>query len=192
MAAVFIMIAVLIQLITVIRSQNRLVFQDSFDYSITDPEKSRVTEIFELRGRPSNVVVNTNARVSNSWIYFNMALINDDTGTAYDFGREIGYYFGTDSDGDWTEGRQSDQATILSVPAGRYYLRIEPEGSTPAQYSVQIYRDVPSWWPFFATLAALAVVPAVAFWRSRSFEYKRWSESDHPMVSISSLGDDDE
>lgn len=191
LAVVFILIAFLIQMISVIRSQNQLVYQDSFDYSTADAEKSRVTEIFELRGKQSNVVVRSNAPVNNSWIYLSMALINDETGTAYDFGREISYYYGSDSDGSWTEGNQADAAALPAVPPGRYYLRVEPDGPTPTKYAIQVYRDVPAWWPFFLTLIALISIPIVAFWRSRTFEYKRWSESDHPMASFSS-GDNDE
>jgi hypothetical protein len=118
-----------------------------------------------------------------------MALINDDTGTAYDFGREIGYYFGTDSDGTWSEGSQSDAVYLPHVPAGHYYLRVEPEGTVPATYLVQIYRDVPRWWMFLVTVGLILIVPAVVLWKKRSFEYKRWSESDHPMGSG---GEDDD
>ena len=39
-----------------------------------------------------------------------LALINDDTGVAYDFGKEVSYYFGRDSDGSWTEG--ADRQTV--------------------------------------------------------------------------------
>lgn len=194
LAVLFMAIALVIQLASVALSQNKLVFQDSFAYNTTEPEKSRVTDIFEVTGKPSNVVVKTHAGVHNNWIYLNMALINDETGTAYDFGREIGYYSGTDSDGAWTEGSQDDAATILRVQPGRYYLRVEPEGPDPIQYSIRIFRDVPNWLPFLLTLLALGAIPFAVWWRSHTFEYKRWSESDHPMTSPLSLAssDDDE
>jgi len=195
---VFMAVAVLIQLLSLIGSQNKLVYQQSFDYDVRDSEKSRVSELFELPGRTSNVVIRTKADVRNNWLYLNMALINDETGTAYDFGREIDYYFGRDSDGSWTEGKPSDEAAILHVPPGRYYLRVEPDGPAPAHYSVAVYRDVPQWLAFFLALIALTLIPVIAFWRSRSFEYQRWSESDHPSTSISDMvhkvsdsGDDD-
>ncbi len=191
LAALFMAIALLIQIVSLVRAQNRLIYQESFAFNTGDAEKSRITEIFDVPGRSSNVVVRTNAAVNNSWIYLSMALINDETGAAYDFGREIDYYYGSDSDGSWTEGKQTDEATLLQVPAGRYYLRVEPDGAAPTAYSIQVYRDVPAWLPFFATLALLAVFPVIAFWRSHTFEYKRWSESDHPMASFSSSEDDE-
>jgi hypothetical protein len=185
----FLAIALAIQLATLAFSQNRLVYQKDLVYKPTDAEKAQVTEVFELGGRTSNVVVRTRANVSNAWIYLSMALINDDTGTAYDFGREIGYYFGSDSDGAWSEGSQSDAVYLPHVPAGHYYLRVEPEGTVPATYLVQIYRDVPRWWMFLVTVGLILIVPAVVLWKKRSFEYKRWSESDHPMGSG---GEDDD
>jgi Domain of unknown function (DUF4178) len=194
LAALFIGVAFLIQMAALALSQDRLVYQTSLAFNTADAEKSRVSDIFEIKGRPSNVMVRTNANVNNSWVYLSMALINDDTGTAYDFGRELSYYSGTDSDGAWTEGSRSDEAFLSSIPAGHYYLRIEPEGSGSTSYSVQVYRDVPRWWLFFVTVGLLLLPPLFLLVMSRSFEYKRWSESDHPMSKLinANSGDDDE
>jgi hypothetical protein len=187
LAGIFVAVALLIQAVSFALSENTLVFEDSFEYDARSVEKSRVTDLFELNGRTSNVVVRTNANVQNNWIYLSMALINDETGTAYDFGREIGYYSGRDSDGSWSEGRQSDEAVLSRIPSGRYYLRIEPEGTVSTAYTVRVFRDVPRWWPLLVTLGVLMLVPLISFWRSRSFEYQRWSESDHPILSLSDL-----
>lgn len=192
LALAFLAIALAIQLATLAFSQNKLVYQKELAYMPADAERSRVTEVFELNGRASNVMVRTRANVTNAWIYLSMALINDDTGTAYDFGREIGYYFGTDSDGAWSEGSQTDAVYLPHVPAGHYYLRVEPEGTVPATYMVQIYRDVPRWWMFLVTVGAIVVFPAVVLWMKRSFEFRRWSESDHPMGKFMSTGGEDD
>jgi len=188
----FLAIALAIQLATLAFSQNKLVYQKDLAYNPTDAEKSRVTEVFELDGRTSNVVVRTRANVTNAWVYLSMALINDDTGTAYDFGREIGFYFGSDADGSWSEGSQNDEVFLPRVPAGHYYLRVEPDGTTPTSYSLQIYRDVPRWWLFLVTVGLVVIFPAVVLWMKRSFEFKRWSESDHPMFSSGGGEEDDE
>jgi hypothetical protein len=193
LALLFLAIALAIQLLSLAASQNKLVYQTNLLYNTQDSEKSRVSDIFELTGRATNVLVRTKANVSNTWIYLSMALINDDTGTAYDFGREIGYYFGNDADGTWTEGNQSDQVYLPSVPAGHYYLRVEPEGSASASYSIQIYRDVPRWWLFLVTSGMIFLFPLIVVWRERTFEFKRWSESDHPMTKLfNSESEDDE
>ena len=82
-----------------------------------------VTPTFELTGRESNAEVAIRTDLNNNWIYFNFALINEDTGQAFDFGREVSYY--RDSDG--TEGSRNNSVVIPDVPAGQYYLRVEPE-----------------------------------------------------------------
>ncbi|MGE5488688.1 MAG: DUF4178 domain-containing protein, partial [bacterium] len=97
--------------------------------------------------------------------------------------REVSYYFGRDSDGDWTEGKRDDSALIPSVPAGRYYLRVEPEmepGAPAMYYTLSVTRDVPSLAFFWIALALLLLPPVFVTIRSAAFEAKRWKESDHP------------
>jgi hypothetical protein len=186
-AAVLIAALFLIQFLTVAVSQNKRVFGGAFAFDPAATEKSLVSDVFSLEGRPSNVVIRTDAAVNNAWIFLNMALINDDTGVAYDFGREISYYSGTDEDGAWTEGSRDDTVTIAHVPAGRYYLRVEPEGAiTPVSYSLTVYRDTPSWQLFLVALGALAIIPVIAWILKTRFEYRRWAESDHPWTTSSS------
>ena len=55
-----------------------------------------------------------NTDLNNDWAYLSLALINEDTGVAYDFGKEISYYYGRDSDGSWSEGGRSGKR----VPSG--------------------------------------------------------------------------
>ena len=91
-------------------------------------EASFVTPEFELKGRPAAVELAINTDLANDWAYFNFGLINQDTGSAYDFGKEVSYYAGRDSDGAWSEGDRSSKVVIPTVPPGRhYYLRVEPE-----------------------------------------------------------------
>jgi hypothetical protein len=151
-------------------------------------EPSFVTDVFELKGRDSNVEVKTSANVSNSWIYLNYALISQDTGRAWDFGREVSYYYGRDSDGSWTEGSRRDRVIVPAVPAGHYYLRIEPESDAShpdISYTVSVTRDVPVFsfygWAFLALLVPAALISLKAL----SFERQRWAESDHPILQSS-------
>ncbi len=180
----------LLQLPPFLFPPNREVFRQTFSYLPATLEKSFVTEPFEIGGHTSNVVVHSEADVSNNWIYLSFALINDETGQAYDFGREISYYFGVDGGESWSEGGRDDDAVLPAVPAGRYYLRIEPDGPASAQYTVKVTRDVPRKLYLFFALLALAIGPALVAWRQWSFEVKRWSESDHPMWTPSSSDDD--
>jgi len=118
-------------------------------------------------------------------------LINDETGDAFDFGREVSYYSGRDSDGDWTEGNRAESYTVPAAPAGRYYLRVEPamdnDGRThTVNYGIKVKAGVieGTWLiPVFFLLP----IPAIwRTWRSMSFESKRWSESDYGTMFGSS------
>jgi hypothetical protein len=109
-------------------SRGDMVFDEHYHYSPADRgEPSFVTKEFDVEGRTSNVEVTIRTNLINNWAYFNLALINETTGDAFDFGREVSYYAGNDSDGAWSEGNQESVAVIPRVPAGRYYLRVEPE-----------------------------------------------------------------
>jgi hypothetical protein len=172
-------------------SGGKQVFSDNYHFSRgARTEMSFVTPVFHLEGRMSNVELTTKTNLGNSWAYFNYALINDETGQSWDFGREVSYYSGRDSDGSWSEGSREDDVTLSNIPSGRYYLRVEPE-LDPAlsllDYSIAVRRDVavPGWFWFIAVL--LFVPPAVTAFRRFSFERRRWAESDYAPVSS---GDD--
>ena len=146
-------------------------------------EVSFVTEDFEVKGHTSNVELTTSTDLNNRWIYLNYALINEATGQAFDFGREVSYYHGHDSDGAWSEGSANDTVAVPRVPPGRYYLRVEPEGDPGygvTYYTITVKRDVPQYSFYGIALAALLLPAVVLTWRSLSFEHLRWAESDHP------------
>lgn len=127
-----------------------------------------VTDVFEVKGRATDVVIDTQAP-RNTEAYFRYALINQETGRAWDFGRELS-----------EEGR--DRAVVPSVPAGKYYLRVEPEvpdNFTGVSYEIRVRRDVPVY-AFYVIAGLLLVLPPIA--RSvmaGRFEGRRWQESDY-------------
>jgi hypothetical protein len=171
-------------------SRNELVFDQRFHYSSADPESAKVT------GRTSNVEIASETNLSNDWMYLDMSLINVETGQAWDFGREVSFYSGSDSDGRWTEGDTKDTVTIPNVPSGKYYLRVDPDMSNEGQhavtYSLKVTRDVPKFWLLWLALPLL-MIPAL--WRTiarGSFETQRWAESDYVTSASSSSSDDDD
>ena len=171
----------------------------SKDYSFHkgQGEPSFVTDPFELPGRTSDVELSVKTDLDNNWAYFNFALINETTGQAYDFGREISYY--RDSEG--SEGDRNDSAMIPSVPPGRYYLRVEPEtpdGNYHLLYHLTLRRDVPVFSFFLLAFVALLIPPIAMHWRATAFEGRRWMESDYGSAGksvlsqlTSSSGDDE-
>ncbi|HLH41248.1 MAG TPA: DUF4178 domain-containing protein [Bryobacteraceae bacterium] len=180
-------------------SRENVVFRNSYYFSTLQPEPSFVTPVFNIDGRASGLQLIVHADVNNNWAYFNFALINDDTGSAYDFGREVSYYHGTDSDGSWTEGGQTSTAYLPSVPPGRYYLRVEPEMDAAGPYrngtkkynavayDITIRHDVPNYAWFWIAGILLLIPPAISSLRRRSFEKQRWAQSSGPVKSSSML-----
>jgi len=189
------------------RARQETVLDQTYTYQpVGAGEKSFVTPPFELRGDSANLQVDvTGAELQNEWAFISMALINEQTGEAFDFGRQISFYSGTDGGESWTEDNRSDSATLPSIPGGRYYLRIEPESEsnyvkpTPIKYNVKLVRDVPFYLRYFVGLLLL-LVPLVFMGRKgANFEALRWTESDYgvpPAAAVwksdNSSGDDDD
>jgi hypothetical protein len=170
--------------------RGREVFSQRYGFNtVVKSEPAFVTPIFEIPD--GNVRVEVDTDLTNNWAFFSFALINDDTGTAYDFGREVSYYFGRDSDGDWTEGDRSASYTVPAVQAGRYYLRVEPEMENDGQprvvnYGIKVKAGVLEG-KWLLVVFFLLPIPAIwRTWRAMQFESKRWSESDYGTMFGSS------
>jgi hypothetical protein len=167
------------------------VFQQKYTFSpVRTADSSFVTSPFQLTGRDSNVEVAIKTDLTNNWAYFNFALINENTGQAFDFAREVSYY--RDSDGN--EGSPNNSVMIPSVPSGKYYLRVEPEmdrGAAPMSYQLIVRRDVPNN-TFFWMAAVLLLIPPIAKTiRATGFESRRWRESDYGSALSKMGGGDD-
>jgi len=163
-----------------------------------------VTPVFDLKGQTSNVKVEISTNLTNDWANFSFALINEQTGDTYDFGKEVSYYSGSDSDGSWTEGDRKASVTIPSVPPGRYYLRVEPEmddenaarrlTGSGMSYTLTVKQGAGNAIYFLPAFFLLLIPPILSSMRVMKFENERWSESDYGSqfgTSSSSGGSDD-
>ncbi|HUA22264.1 MAG TPA: DUF4178 domain-containing protein [Bryobacteraceae bacterium] len=173
-----------------IASPGRVAFKDSYVYVPgVKSDAAFVTPSFQIAGRESNVELGIRTNLDNNWAYFDFALINNETGQAFDFAREVSYYH--DSDG--SEGSPNNSVIIPSVPSGNYYLRVAPETdskSASVHYDLELRRNVPNF-GFFGVAFLLLLVPAiVATFRRGSFETARWRESDFGQSLASGGGDE--
>ena len=180
-----------VALFFMMRSANRQVFENDYVfYPGTRADAPFVTPSFDLAGRESNVELSVRTDLTNNWAYFSFALINEDSGQTFDFGREISYY--RDSDG--SEGSPKGSVVIPRVPDGKYYLRIEPEMDTKnsgsMHYQIAIRRDVPRFAFFWIAALLLVIPPIFTTIRAASFEGARWRESDYAPAVSSGGGDD--
>jgi DNA-directed RNA polymerase subunit RPC12/RpoP len=144
-------------------------------------ESALVTDTFTI-SEPSTVEIAVSTDLQNAWLYFDLALINHESGTAWNAGREVSYYSGSDSDGPWSEGSRQGRLLLPQVPAGQYYVRVEPEGETgglPVTYAVHVRRDIPMLLPYFLAFLFLFAPTIFVSFRALSFEVKRDQESDY-------------
>ena len=135
----------------------KTVYDGGFSVSAADPERSRVSETFEVSGRTSNIEVDLETNLDGHWAYVSMALIDADTDQAYDFGHEVAYYHGYEDGESWSEGSGRERFYLPSIPKGRYYVRLEPETDAPQlNLRVVMRRNVPLFrLPFIALLLLL-------------------------------------
>ncbi len=143
-----------------------------------------------------NVQVRVTAPVSNTWLYLDGALINDETGAVDEFDAELSYYSGTDSDGSWSEGSTRATRYLAAVPTGRYTLRLAPQWEAghapPPSYDVVVRSRVPRFYHAVLATLALLVWPLGLSWSWMRFESRRWSESDHAWGASSGSDDGDD
>ena len=182
-AALLVALATLFWLGHLITARNKQAFAQNLVFdSRSATDASLVTPVFELDGRPTAVEIETATNLDNQWMFVGYALVNDDTGQAYEVARDVSYYHGVEDGESWTEGAPTDTVALPTVPAGRYFLRIETEGdrtAQPVRYRVRVVRDVSTSLWFLVALGLIVVPPILASWRAVKFEQRRWQESDH-------------
>ncbi len=147
---------------------------------------------FELKGN-RNVRITANAPVSNAWADLDVDLVNEQNQEIESVNIPIEYYSGSDSDGSWTEGGQSQDATLSSLPAGKYTLRVEGTWQNfqqPMPVAVKVEQNVSRGVNFLCAFVVMAILPILALIRKFMFESRRWGES--MFGTTSSGGSDDE
>ena len=127
--------------------------------------------------------------MSNSWLYLEGALINEETGAVDEFDLEVSYYSGRGQ----RRARGAKGGTTrgaLHPRRARRPLRAAPGAAVgdaaqrrPRSYDAHACAAGcrASTTLFLAVLALLAW-PLLRLWRYFRFETARWSESDHPWM----------
>jgi hypothetical protein len=157
--------------------------------SATTPQTA-FSRQFELKGN-RNIRITANAPVSNAFAEFDIDLVNEQNQQIESLVIPIEYYSGSDSDGSWTEGSQTQDATLSSLPAGKYTMRVEGTWQNfqqPISVNVKVEQNVSRGVNFCCAFVILAILPILALIRKFSFESRRWSES---MFGAASTGTDD-
>ncbi len=148
---------------------------------------------FDIKAN-SNVRITSGAPVDNSWADLDVDLVNDQSQEVESVNIPVEYYSGTDSDGAWTEGAKSTDATLSSLPAGKYTLRVEgtwQNWQAQMPVSVKVEQGVNRGVNFCCALLLLIIVPVLGLFRKFSFESSRWKDSMFSSSGSSSSDSDD-
>jgi uncharacterized Zn finger protein (UPF0148 family) len=147
------------------------------------------SEPFDLNGN-KNIRITASAQVDNSWADLDVDLVNDKSQEVESVNVPVEYYSGTDSDGAWTEGGKSTDATISSLPAGKYTLKVEgtwQNWQAQMPVSVKVEQGVNRGVNFCCAFVILLLIPIFGLIRKISFEGGRWKDS---MFSTSATSDE--
>jgi len=127
-----------------------------------------------------NIRISASAPVSNSFAELDVDLVNDQSQEVESVSIPIEYYFGSDSDGAWTEGSKDQDATLSSLPAGKYTLRVEgtwQDWQQPMPVSLKVEQSVNRGVNFLCAFLVLLIVPVLGLFRKIAFESRRWKDS---------------
>jgi hypothetical protein len=138
------------------------------------------TQPFEIKGN-RNVRISVNSpNIQNSWVELEADLVNQNNNKLESVPINLEYYSGSDSDGAWTEGSREEDATLSSLPAGKYTMRLAASWGNwqqPLPLRVKVEQNVVRGVNFCCAFVVLAIIPLLALIRKFTFESKRWSES---------------
>ncbi|MEO7672963.1 MAG: DUF4178 domain-containing protein, partial [Pyrinomonadaceae bacterium] len=146
---------------------------------------------FDLKGN-RNVRISAAAAFNNAGADLDIDLINEQNNEVESVNIPISYFQGVEDGESWSEGSPREDATMSSLPGGKYTLRVEGslENITqPLQIKLTVEQNVNRGVNFCCAFVVLLIVPLLGLFRKFSFESSRWKDS---MFSTSSSGSSDD
>ncbi len=148
---------------------------------------------FDIKGN-RNVRITAGAQVDNSWADLDVDLVNDQSQAVESVNVPVEYYSGVDDGESWTEGDKKTDATLSSLPAGKYTLKVEgtwQNWQAQMPVTVKVEQNVNRGVNFCFAFVLLLIMPILGLFRKMSFESGRWKDSMFGSSSSSSSGSDD-
>lgn len=160
---------------------------------MTNPQTPQVvfSQPFEIKGN-RNVRITANAPLNNTWADLDVDLVNDQSQEVESVNVPISYYSGVEDGDSWSEGDQSQDAILSSLPAGQYTLRVEgtwENATQPMSVSVKVEQNVDRGVNFCLAGVVLLIIPLLSLFRKISFESRRWRDSMFGSSTSSSSDD---
>jgi len=146
---------------------------------------------FELKGK-RNVRITAGAPVNNSAADLDIDLVNEQNNEIESLSIPISFYQGVEDGESWTEGSPSNDATLSSLAAGQYRLRVAgtlENVTQPLNVDLKVEQNVNRGVNFLCAFIVLLIVPVLGLFRKITFESSRWKDS---MFSTGAGSSDDE
>jgi hypothetical protein len=140
---------------------------------------------FDLKAN-RNVRITAGAPVNNSAADLDIDLVNEQDNEIESVSIPVSYYQGVEDGESWSEGSPTNDATLSSLAAGKYRLRVEgtlENVTTPLNVDLKVEQNVSRGVNFLCAFIVLLIVPVLGLIRKMSFESRRWKDS---MFSTSS------
>jgi hypothetical protein len=156
-------------------------------------DQTAFSQPFDLKGS-RNVEITAQAHVDNSWVELDCDLVNEQNVDVESFPVDISYYSGVEDGEAWTEGGQSSDADISSVPAGKYTMRVGgswQDWQNPLPVHIVVRQGVVRGINFWLCFILLGIMPVLTLFRKWSFESRRWSESMFTASGKANTGGDE-
>ena len=149
---------------------------------------------FRLDSPVRNLVLKHETNLSNNWIGLNQTLIEKTSGNAWTAQTEMSYWHGSDGGESWSEGDASREVIFRNLPAGNYYLLIDPEFSDENKATVvdrvKVVRNQAAWSNYLILVLFLVALPLFSRTRVATFEAGRWSNADFQSSGAVAVKDD--
>jgi hypothetical protein len=184
MAFLAVLLLFFAHLATTLGAQKRILLEQTYNLADTLSTTMYTSSRFHLDEWRSNLQVDVQAPVDNSWFELGAALVNEKTGTEYSLEQGVEYYYGYTDGENWKEGSRSETAYLSRIPAGTYYLQLQGtperyngEPGRISQFHVRVTYDTPNDRNFVFCLIAVLVWAFLHYQVVQYQEKSRWSNS---------------
>jgi len=145
--------------------------------------KEHLTQPFVIKRDGTILRLAGHAPLKNSWLALDFAVVNAGENVITEFSGDASYYYGTDSEGSWSEGSSNFSSYFKIKKAGTYKLLVHATGGSgingpPLKEPIQIYlySDVTISWYFFIPLILAGLVTFAEPMGRLIFETRRWQQ----------------
>lgn len=160
-------------------NRQEVIYENNFSVPDSATLAPIITTDIKLDKWQSNIDFEITAPVDNNWFELGITLVNKDNGKEHTVQQGVEKYSGYSDGESWSEGSNTETVMMHAVPAGNYFMRLEPAkgtGGVPYFRLIATY-DVPIWRNFFI-FVLFALLPLVSLLVMVTVkEGRRWQNS---------------